>query len=96
LAISYPWRPPCGNELAKKLAIIGIIPVIQQLLKSWEKNPLRGSRIVLVADNKQGFNEKVNVKLLDSDVEVLDIKGVQDRNRGDDVSVLKRKGLVVE
>ncbi|MDL5504085.1 MAG: cobalamin biosynthesis protein, partial [Candidatus Methanoperedens sp.] len=39
--------------------------------------------------------KKVNLTLMESDVEVLDIKGPKIVIVGDDVSVLKRKGLVV-
>jgi len=39
--------------------------------------------------------KKLNMELLDSDVEVLEIKGPKIVIVGDDVSVLKKNGLVV-
>ena len=85
-----------GNELARKLAIMGIIPVITTATEVMGKESVEG-----IADSfgcriiNRDSTKKVNVKLLDSKVEILDIKGPKIVIVGDDVSVLKRKGLVV-
>jgi len=85
-----------GNELAKKLAIIGITPVITTATEVMGKESVEeiadslGCRII-----NRDSTKKVNVKLLDSEVEVLDIKGPKIVIVGDDVSVLKKRGLVV-
>ncbi|HEX7627367.1 MAG TPA: cobalt-precorrin 5A hydrolase [Candidatus Methanoperedens sp.] len=85
-----------GNELAKKLAIIGIIPVITTATEVMGRESVEG-----IADNlgcriiNRDSTKKVNVKLLESEVDVLDVKGPKIVIVGDDVSVLKRKWLVV-
>jgi len=85
-----------GNELAKKLAYIGMIPVITTATEVMGKDSVEG-----IASNlgcrivNRDSTKKVNTALLDSDVEVLDIKGPKIVIVGDDVSVLKRKGLIV-
>jgi cobalt-precorrin 5A hydrolase len=85
-----------GNELAKKLEDIGIIPVITTATEIKGKKSVEavagslGCRII----NKDS-TKKVNTALLDADVEILNVKGPKIVRVDDDVSVLKRRGLVV-
>ncbi|CAG0989123.1 cobalt-precorrin 5A hydrolase [Methanosarcinales archaeon] len=85
-----------GNELAKKLAVMGMIPVITTATEIMGKESVEG-----IADNlgcriiNRDSTKKVNLALLESELEVLDIKGPKIVIVEDDVSVLKRKGLVV-
>ncbi len=85
-----------GNNLAKKLKDIGIIPVITTATEVKGKKSVEeiaqelGYRIV-----NKGSTKKVNTALLDTDVEVLRIKGPKIVLADDDVSVLKPRGLVV-
>ncbi len=85
-----------GNELAKKLAGIGIIPVITTATEVKGKESVEAiadslrCRII----NKES-TKKVNTALLDTDVEVLHVKGPKIVIVDDDVSVLKRRGLIV-
>ncbi|CAG0988974.1 MAG: cobalt-precorrin 5A hydrolase [Candidatus Methanoperedens sp.] len=85
-----------GNELAKKLAVMGLIPVITTATEVMGKESVEGiadclgCRII-----NRDSTKKVNLNLLDSDVEVLDIKGPKIVIVGDDVSILKRRGLIV-
>jgi cobalt-precorrin 5A hydrolase len=85
-----------GNELAKKLAGMGMVPVITTATEANKKESVEniaqalGSRII----NRES-TKKVNTALLDTDVEVLCVKGPKIVLVDDDVSVLKRYGLVV-
>lgn len=85
-----------GNELAKKLDGIGIIPVITTATEVKGKESVEAiaeslrCRII----NKES-TKKVNTALLDADVEVLNVKGPKIVIVDDDVSVLKRSGLIV-
>lgn len=85
-----------GNELAKKLAGIGMAPVITTATEANGKVSVEsiaqafGSRIA----NRES-TKKVNTALLDMDIEILCIKGPKIVLVDDDVSVLKRYGLVV-
>lgn len=85
-----------GNELAKKLVVLGIIPVITTATEINGKDSVEGiaksfgCRII----NKDS-TRRVNLTLLDKEVPVLDIRGPKIVIVGDDVSVLKRNGLVV-
>ncbi len=85
-----------GNELAKKLAGLGMIPVITTATEVIGKESVEGvawnlgCRIV-----NRDSTKKVNTALLDNDVEILSIKGPQIVLVNDDVSGLKRYGLVV-
>jgi cobalt-precorrin 5A hydrolase len=85
-----------GNELARKLAGLGIVPVITTATEVKGKDSVEaiakalGSRIVNRASTK-----KVNIALMEKDSEVLCIKGPKILLVDDDVSVLKRNGLVV-
>lgn len=85
-----------GNELAKKMAGMGIIPVITTATEANGKESVEsiaqalGSRII----NRES-TKKVNTALLDMDVEILCVKGPRIVLVDDDVSVLKRYGLVV-
>jgi len=85
-----------GNELAKKLAVMGVIPVITTATEVTGKDSVEGIAHSLGCSIiNRDSTKKVNMTLLDSDLEVLDIKGPKIVVVGDDVSVLKRKGLVV-
>jgi len=85
-----------GNELARKLAGMGIVPVITTATEVKGKNSVEhtakalGSRII-----NRDSTKKVNTALLEKDVEVLCIKGPKILLVDDDVTVLKRNGLVV-
>jgi cobalt-precorrin 5A hydrolase len=85
-----------GNELAKKLAGMGMVPVITTATEANKKESVEniaqtlGSRII----NRES-TKKVNTALLDTDVEVLCVKGPKIVLVNNDVSVLKRYGLVV-
>jgi cobalt-precorrin 5A hydrolase len=85
-----------GNKLARKLAGIGIIPVITTATEVKGKKSIEeiaeklGCRIV----NKHS-TKKVNTALLNADVEVLCVKGPRVVLVDDDVSVLKKYGLIV-
>lgn len=85
-----------GNELAKKLALMGIFPVITTATEVMGKESVEGiaaglgCRII-----NRDSTKKLNMQLLDSDVEVLVINGPKIVIVGDDVSVLKKNGLVV-
>ncbi|MCZ7393759.1 MAG: cobalt-precorrin 5A hydrolase [Candidatus Methanoperedens sp.] len=85
-----------GNKLARKLAGIGIIPVITTATEVKGKKSVEeiaenlGCRIV-----NKGSTKKVNIALLDTDMEVLQIKGPRIVLVEDDVSVLKKYGLIV-
>jgi cobalt-precorrin 5A hydrolase len=85
-----------GNELAKKLAVLGMIPVITTATEVMGKDSVEGIADILGCRiMNKGSTKKVNMALLDTDIEVLDIKGPKIVIVGDDVSVLKRNGLVV-
>ena len=85
-----------GNDLARKLCGIGVVPVITTATEVAGRESVEtiadslGCRIV----NKDS-TKKVNMVLLDEDVEVLQIKGPKIIVVDDDVSVLKKHGLVV-
>jgi cobalt-precorrin 5A hydrolase len=80
-----------GNILAKKLADAGLIPVITTATEVMGKDSVEGiaeslgCRII----NKDS-TKKVNMSLLETDVEVIDIKGPKIVVVGGDVSVLNR------
>jgi cobalt-precorrin 5A hydrolase len=85
-----------GNELAKKLAVLGMIPVITTATEVMGKDSVEGIADILGCRiMNKGSTKKVNMALLDTDIEVLDIKGPKIVIVGDDVSVLKRNVLVV-
>ncbi len=85
-----------GNELAKKLSGLGIIPVITTAIETSGRDSVEsiakdlGCKIV-----NRDSTRKVNTVLLEKDVEVLRIKGPKIVVVDDDVSVLKNKGLVI-
>lgn len=85
-----------GNELAKKLAGLGLTPVITTATELVGKNSVEklaenlNCRIV----NKNS-TKKVNLALLEKEVEVLHLKGPKIVVVDDDVAVLKRNKLVV-
>ena len=85
-----------GNKIAKKLAVLGMIPVITTATEVMGKDSVEGIATSLGCRiMNKGSTKKVNMALLDTDIEVLDIKGPRIVIVGDDVSVLKRNGLVV-
>jgi len=85
-----------GNELARRLEGMGIIPVITTATEVMGKSSVEsiakalGCRIV----NRES-TKKVNTALMEKDVEVLCLKGPKIVLVDDDVTVLKRNGLVV-
>ncbi len=85
-----------GNELAKKLESIGIIPVITTATEGKGKESVEAiaGKLMCRIINRES-TKKVNTALLDTDVEVLDVKGPKIVIVDDDVSVLKRRGLIV-
>src|SRR4030066_450184 len=84
-----------GNELARKLAGLGIVPVITTATEVKGKKSVEdtakalGCRII-----NRDSTKKVNTALLEKDVEVLSIKGPKILLGDDDVTVLKRNGLI--
>lgn len=85
-----------GNELARKLEELGIIPVITTAteLKGKESVERISERLGCRIINKNS-TKKVNTALLDKDVEVLHLKGPKIVVVDDDVSVLRRCRLIV-
>jgi cobalt-precorrin 5A hydrolase len=85
-----------GNELARKLAGMGITPVITTATEVKGKKSVEGIANTLGCTiiNKES-TKKVNIALLEADVEVLQLKGPKIVLVDDDVSVLKRGGLIV-
>ncbi len=85
-----------GNELARSLEGMGIIPVITTATEVMGKGSVEiiakilGCRIV-----NRDSTKKVNTAILDKDIEVLCVKGPKILLVDDDVAVLKRNGLVV-
>ncbi|VVB89511.1 Uncharacterised protein [uncultured archaeon] len=85
-----------GNELALRLEGLGTIPVITTATEVMGKNSVEniakvfGSRIV-----NRDSTKNVNTALLEKDVEVLCVKGPKILLVDDDVTVLKRNGLIV-
>ncbi|VVB92998.1 Uncharacterised protein [uncultured archaeon] len=85
-----------GNELARKLSGMGITPVITTATEVKGRESVEG-----IADNlgcriiNKDSTKKVNTALLETDVEVLHVKGPKIVLVDDDVSVLKRGGLIV-
>lgn len=85
-----------GNELAKKLSAIGLIPVITTATEVMGKESVEGiaEKLGCMIINKDS-TKKVNMALLEADVEVLNLIGPKIILVDDDVSVLKRKALIV-
>lgn len=85
-----------GNDLARKLTVLGVIPVITTATEVSGKPSVES-----IADHlrcriiNRDSTKKVNVSILDTDIEVLEIKGPKIIVVGDDVSVLKRNMLVI-
>ncbi len=85
-----------GNNIAKKLAGMGIIPVITTATEVKGRTSVEeiakelGCRII-----NRDSTKKVNTASLDTDVEVLRVKGPKIILTDDGVSVLKLGGLVV-
>lgn len=85
-----------GNELARKLAGMGIMPVITTATEVKGRESVEGIADALGCTiiNKDS-TKKVNMALLETDVEVLHVKGPKIVLVDGDVSVLKRGGLIV-
>jgi cobalt-precorrin 5A hydrolase len=85
-----------GNELARKLAGMGIMPVITTATEVKGRESVEGIADALGCTiiNKDS-TKKVNIALLDKDIEVLHVKGPKIVLVDGDVSVLKRGGLIV-
>jgi len=85
-----------GNELAKKLENLGIIPVITTATELKGKDSVEriAENLKCMIVNKES-TKKVNTELLDTEIEILQIKGPKIVLVDDDVSVLKRRGLIV-
>jgi cobalt-precorrin 5A hydrolase len=85
-----------GNELARRLEGMGIIPVITTATEVMGKDSVEGiaktlgCRIV-----NRDSTKKVNAFLLEKDVEVLCLKGPKILLVNDDITVLERNGLIV-
>jgi cobalt-precorrin 5A hydrolase len=85
-----------GNELARKLAVLGLAPVITTATEVMGKDSVEsiaetlGCRIM-----NRDSTKKVNTALLEKDIEVLCVKGPKILLVDDDVTVLKRNGLIV-
>ncbi len=85
-----------GNELARKLEGLGIIPVITTATEVKGKDSVEGIAKTLVSRIlNRDSTRKVNTALLEKDVEVLCLKGPKILLVDDDVTVLKRTGLIV-
>ncbi len=85
-----------GNELARKLGASGLIPAITTATDVKRRESVEGiaNRLYCKIINRNS-TRKVNIALLQSDVEVLEIKGPKIVIVGDDVSVLKKEKLIV-
>lgn len=85
-----------GNELARKLEGLGIIPVITTATEVVGKDSVEriteilGARII-----NRDSTKKVNTAMLEKNVEVLCLKGPKIVIVDDDVTVLKKNGLIV-
>jgi len=85
-----------GNELARKLEGMGIIPVITTATEIKGKASVESiARALQCRIVNRDSTKKVNIALLEKDVEVLCVKGPKILLVDDDVTVLKRNGLVV-
>lgn len=85
-----------GNEMAQKLSAMGIVPVITTATEVNGKESVEK-----IAENlkcrivNRDSTKKVNMALLDTEVEVMRIKGPKIVLVDDDVSVLKLRWLIV-
>ncbi len=85
-----------GNGLAKKLERLGINPVITTATEVNGKDSVESiAETFKFSIVNRESTKKVNTALLEKDVEVLCIKGPKILLVDDDVSVLKRTGLIV-
>jgi cobalt-precorrin 5A hydrolase len=85
-----------GNELAGKLSGLGISPVITTATEVKGRNSVE--KVAETLDCRivnRNSTKKINVALLEKDVEIYFIKGPKIVLVGDDVTVLKKRGLVV-
>ncbi|MBN2110710.1 MAG: cobalamin biosynthesis protein CbiG [Methanosarcinaceae archaeon] len=80
-----------GNEIVRKIAKIGPIPVVTTATEVHNRNSVEGIARALGCEIvNRSSTVQVNCALLDEDVEVLEIKGPRIVIVGDDVSVLKK------
>lgn len=85
-----------GNELAGKLEGLGIMPVITTATELRGKESVeRIAKELKCRIVNRDSTKKVNAAILEKDVEVLHLKGPKIVLVEDDVSVLKKHGLVV-
>lgn len=85
-----------GNELAGKLEGLGIMPVITTATELKGKESVEKiARELKCRIVNRDSTKKVNAAILEKDVEVLHLKGPKIVLVDDDVSVLKKHGLVV-
>ncbi len=85
-----------GNKLARKLGGLGAVPVITTATEVMGKVSVESIADKLGAGIvNRDSTKKVNMALLDKDVEVLCVKGPKILLVDDEVAVLKRNGLVV-
>ena len=80
-----------ANELARRIAELGVVPVITTATEVHDRPSVEGIADVLGCEvvNKES-TISVNCALLEQDVEVLEIRGPKVVVVGDDVSVLKK------
>lgn len=85
-----------GNELAQKLSVMGMVPIITTATEVNGKESVEK-----IAENlkcrivNRDSTKKVNMALLDTEVEVLRVRGPKIVLADDDVSVLKLRWLIV-
>lgn len=85
-----------GNDLARKLEGLGIVPVITTATEVKGKDSVEGiAKIIRSRIVNRDSTKKVNIALLEKEVEFLCVKGPKILIVGDDVAVLKRTGLIV-
>lgn len=85
-----------GNELARKLSGMGMVPVITTASDAAGKESVEeiAEKLRCRIVNRESI-KKVNAAILEKDVEVLQVRGPEILLVDDNVSVLKRNGLVV-
>ncbi len=85
-----------ANTLARRLAPLGVIPVITTATDSLGRQSVEGIAETLGAEIvNRDSTKKVNLAMLEEDVEVLEVRGPKVLVVDESVSVLVRKGVVV-
>lgn len=85
-----------GNDLARRLEGIGIIPIITTATGVMGKDSVESMAKTLGCSIvNRDSTKKVNAALLEKDVEVLRVRGPRILLVDDDVTVLKMDGLIV-